>query len=106
MGVVFLTRSGAKTGRNVRTVTTTYSALVTDDVIFADASGGSFTITLPAAAVSTDVRLDIKKIDSSGGVVTVDGSDAETIDGQLTQLLTAQWSSITVVCNGTAWFIL
>lgn len=106
MSVVHLQKVGAKIGRTTKAVTGAYVAIVTDEVILANAVSGAFSITLPAAALSLDVLFDIKKIDASGNSVTVDGAGVETIDGQLTQLLTAQWSSITIICNGTAWFIL
>ena len=76
-----------------------------NEFIKADASGGAFTITLPAASASQDNRITIKKTDVSVNTVTVDGNAAETIDGQLTQTLTSQWDSLTVVCDGANWYI-
>jgi hypothetical protein len=63
----------------------------------------TITITLPlASAVVTAIY--IKNIDV--GVITIDGNGSETIDGALTYALTNQWDSITLVSNGTGWFIL
>ncbi len=50
--------------------------------------------------------MNIKKVDVSVNTVTVDGNASETIDGATTAVLTTQWESITIHCNGTAWFIL
>ncbi len=91
-----------------RTVTTkqaTYTITGTDDVIFCDASDGDFTVTLRAAASSLGKLLYIKKIDDSSFKVTVDGAGEETIDDGTTAILTIQYESLTLVCDGTEWFI-
>ena len=63
----------------------------------------TITITLPlASAVVTAIY--VKNIGT--GVITVDGNGSQTIDGALTYALTNQWDSITLVSNGTGWFIL
>jgi hypothetical protein len=84
---------------------TTYSAdseycILAND----DTAGGIITITLPAASTLDGRIYVIKKIGNTANVV-IDGNGAETIDGALTATLTTQWESITVQCNGTAWFI-
>ena len=87
--------------------TTTHQALGTDTVLLGDATGGAFTITLPAVAdVSTGKVLHIKKTDSSANAVTVDGSGAETIDDSLTAVLSMQYDAIMVVSDGSEWWIL
>ena len=56
----------------VVTKTTTYQILTTDHRINCDASGGGFTVTLPAIADVPDNKIfHIKKVDSSGNVVTI-----------------------------------
>jgi hypothetical protein len=85
--------------------TTTYTALLTDDAIECDASGGAFTVTLPAAATSTGVKYYIKKTDASANAVTIDGNASETIDGATTKALSSQWASYTIICNGSSWSI-
>lgn len=90
----------------VVSVTTTYTVLTDDSyLVLCDATGGAFTVTLPAAASSTNVRVTIKKTDVSANAVTVDGNAAETIDGAATFSLPAQWDAVTISCNGTAWFV-
>ncbi len=90
----------------VTTKTAAYTALDTDHVILCDASTGAFTITLPAAAGRTGRMYYIKKIDSSANAVTIDGNASETIDGGLTAVLTVQFESVTIVCDGSNWHIL
>jgi len=90
----------------VASVSTT-QALTTDDRYFlADASGGSITLTLPAASGNSGYACTIKKVDSTASVVTIDGSGAETMDGELTQEIDVQYTSISLVCDGSNWFIL
>ena len=80
-------------------------AVTNDDVILVDASGGAVTITLPAAATAKK-ELCIKKIDTSGFVVTIDGSGSETIDDSTTLLLATPYDAVRIISDGTEWWIL
>ena len=91
---------------NLVTKTSGYTATATDYTILCNASGGAFTITLPAAASHTGRIYHIKKIDSSANAVTVDGNASETIDDGLTAVLTVQYESITIQSDGSEWWIL
>jgi uncharacterized protein YbbK (DUF523 family) len=71
-----------------------------------DASGASRTITLPAASGCTRRIYVVKKSDSSGNTVTVDGNASETIDGATTKVLSTQYSTVMIQSNGTSWDIL
>jgi len=77
----------------------------TRQTVAVDASGGAITVTLPAAASCTGRRYDIKKVDSSANAVTIDGDSAETIDGAATKVLSSQYSSVTIISNGSGWWI-
>lgn len=77
-----------------------------DDVILGDASGGAFSVGLPAAASSAGQVYTIKKTDSGGNAVTVDANASETIDGATTKALSAQYKYITIVCDGATWWII
>ncbi len=74
--------------------------------VLCDSSGGTFTVTLPASANSKYQIYEIKKIDSTGNAVTIDGNAAETIDGDLTKSLNLQNESITIQCDGSNWYII
>lgn len=86
----------------LRTVDGAYT--ITDDdvlVIVADSGGGS-TITLPTA-VGRDGRVyTVKRTDGGGGVVTLEGDGAETIDGAASVTL-SQWDVYRVVSDGSNW---
>jgi hypothetical protein len=88
------------------TKTGAYTATSSDHVILCDASGGAFTVTLPAASGVMGLVLHIKKTDSSSSAVTIDGNSTETIDGDQTIDLTLQYESVMTVSDGTSWHIL
>ena len=97
-----LAREGIST---IRTVTADDSPTASDDVILADAALAPLTITLPTAATMTGRRLEIKKIDSAANAVTIDADGAELIDGATTYVINTQYTSRTVISDGTQWWI-
>jgi hypothetical protein len=88
------------------TKTTSYTITGTDTVIFADATSGNVTITLPAASGLAGYRFYVKRTDSSGNSVTVARSGSDTIDGMTSFTLDLQYTAFAVVSNGSAWYIL
>lgn len=85
--------------------TASYSATTADTVILCDATSAAITITLYAASGNSGRSITVKKTDSSTNSVTIDGNASETIDGDLTKVISSQYSSYTMVCNGTSWFL-
>ncbi len=76
-----------------------------DKLILVDATSGAVTISLLAAATAgSGFRVAIKKVDSSGNAVTVDGNGSETIDGATTSTLSTQYDTDNLICNGSNWF--
>lgn len=63
-----------------KTITSNYTVDVQDDIIYANASGGSFVITLPEAP--NNKIYTIKKKDGPPNVVTIVGYGTDTIDGE------------------------
>lgn len=94
------------TDRPATVVTTTYAVVLSDRVLLADATGGAFTITLPAAADAAERTVTIKKTDASANAVTVDGAGSETIDGAATYSLAAQYDTVALWSDGSAWHVL
>ena len=86
-------------------VSSTYTATDLDFTILADASSGALTVTLPDAAVVEGKILAVKKTDSSGAAVTVDGNGSQTIDGG-TQGLASQYDSLLIQSDGSNWHVL
>lgn len=64
---------------------------------------GTFTLTLYSAVGRTGNMLNVKN--AGTGVITIAGSGAETIDGSATVALSAQYESITLISNGTNWYV-
>ena len=88
--------------------TTAYTALITDSVILVDddTAAGDVTITLPSAATVGDGwALNVKKLGSTASVI-IDGNASETIDGGLTATLASQYEAITIISNGTNWYVI
>lgn len=93
------------TGLQVATAakTANYTATSADSVIYCDATGGAFTITLPAAASQPGRLYTVKKTDASANAITVDPNGAETIDGFSGRTLGYQYGFETYVSDGTNW---
>ncbi|KKN03166.1 hypothetical protein LCGC14_1110410 [marine sediment metagenome] len=89
---------------NIAAKTAAYTISVTDDVILCGAGNQTFTVTLPAASGATGKVYHIKNVGT--GTITVDGNGSETIDGGITAILTVQYESITILSEGSEWFIL
>lgn len=92
---------------NVETFTATSDTLdALNNVALCDCTSNNITINLPAASTASGLQYHIKKIDSSANTVTVDGNGSETIDGATTQVISNQYDSMTIVSDGSNWFIL
>lgn len=82
-----------------------YTLTTSDYMVAVDANAAAVTITLPAASGNTGLTYVIKKIDSSGNNVTIDANGSETIDGSATVVLSSQWQSKMIMCDGSNWFV-
>lgn len=83
--------------------TSAYTLTPSDRVIKADATGGAFTLTLPAASGNSGLTYTIVKTDTSTNLITVDGNSSETIFGKTTVVLSGQYDTINIVCDGSNW---
>jgi hypothetical protein len=91
----------------IRTVTdAVVAATISDKTILADATTAPIIVNLPVAASTVGQIITVKKIDATANVVTLDPNGGELLDGGATRAISTQWSSLTIQCNGTAWFIL
>jgi hypothetical protein len=101
---VFSDRMGPEYVRT-RAVTASDSFRPDDYIVLCDATAGVVTLTLPAAAASQGRKLVAKKTDASANAVTVDGNGAETVDGAASVSITARYDSVSVISDGTTWWI-
>lgn len=82
-----------------------YTALGESQLILGDASGAAFDVDLPPAASAEGFSVRVKKVDASANAVTVVPDGAETIDGAGSYTLSSQYDVVTVVSDGTSWWI-
>jgi hypothetical protein len=92
--------------RAVTSKSSTYTALYTDEVILADATGGAFTVTLPTAVGHGGKVFTVKRTNSGANAVTVGTTSSQTIDGTTTAVLAAQYALRTVVSDGSNWQVI
>lgn len=100
---------GAFANERVATKTGAYTVEATDcgKLIPVDATGGIFAVTLQAAGTAgSGFTVGFRKIDNSYNAVTVDANAAETINGLADFLLTDQWETLWLMCNGASWEII
>lgn len=76
-----------------------YDQNINDSILICDSTAGSITINLLPALEWEQKRLTVKKI-VAANTVTIDGDNAETIDGTTTKALTTQYSSYELVSEG------
>ena len=82
----------------------TYQLTTTMTYVNADATGASTTITLPGSPPS-GTTLNIKKVDSTANTVTVLAAPT-VIENAATAVLTIQFESITIIYDGTYWWVI
>lgn len=100
------TGSGSGSSLNLDVITTTTTLTTSNTIVICDATSGAITVDLPTAVGNAGKVYYIKKIDSSANSVTIDGDGSETIDTGLTAVILTQFSAITIVSDGTEWWIL
>lgn len=88
------------------TVTADHTVVASDAVILCDASLGNIEIFLETALLTNGTSHNIKKIDSSSNYVTITAIGGQFIDGDTTQIITTKNDNVTVVSNGSNWFII
>lgn len=92
--------------KSIVTKTGTYTTTVNDHTILVDATSADVTIALPTAIGIKGKIFIIKKIDSSGNNVIIDGNLTEIIDGSETQTISVQYDSYTIQSDNANWHII
>jgi hypothetical protein len=98
--------TGTIYGIGVVSKTTTYVVAYADAMVLCDANGGAFAVTLPNVSGAIGWTTTIKKTDASANAITVTRSGSSTIDGANTVVLSAQYRSVTVRCDGTNFHVI
>jgi hypothetical protein len=86
------------------TTTTSVTETSGEVIVLVDATSGNLTVNLPTAVANT-AKITVKKIDSSANTVIIDGNTTQTIDGSLTKTIEFQYTSVSLISNGSNWFI-
>lgn len=90
-------------------VSTTYTSLLSDDLIVADPTSGAFTVNLLTAAGSTNGKIyTLMKSEAATNLnaVTVDPNGSETVGGLTTTTLNTAGEWIRIQSNGTNWLLI
>lgn len=86
MSYIIRNNVGTYTERKVKSITSSdspYTALVSDDIILVDGSGGAVTVTLPTAVIGQAGKTYVVKrtdIIASSNIVTIGTTSSQTID--------------------------
>ena len=84
-----------------------YTLTDKDYTVNADATGGAFALTLPAASAGrTGLIYVLRKSDSSANAVTVTATGGQTINGSTTYALTTQYQTVRIQCDGANWMVI
>ena len=90
---------------HVQTVTAASDNLnYNDHTVLCDCSSNAITINLPFASQS-GIQYVIKKVDSTADTVTILPNGSQTIDGAVSVTLIAEDEAVTLVSDGSGWFI-
>ena len=98
--------SVAAGGYAVLSKTAAYTVATSDGtnvLVKCSASGGAFTVTLYTAVGNTGNAVTVKKTDSSTNAITIATTSSQTIDGATTQTINSQYTSFTMVSDGSNW---
>lgn len=72
------------------------------EFVLADASGGSFSVTLPVP--EPDRPVGVKKVDATSNEVSVAPNGSESIDNQSPYPLASENASLRLISDGTDWY--
>lgn len=90
---------------STRTITVSATATTSNFYITCNAASGAVTLTLPALAGNPGLTYHFKKIDSSANACTLAAAGVDTVDGAATQILSSQYTSISIFAGGDEWHI-
>lgn len=86
-----------------KNISTNYSILRDDSILIVNTTSGDITLTLPLPSLKTS--LNIKKIVNINKI-TINPNASELIDGDINLIITKENSNVSLVSNGTNWYIL
>ena len=97
--------SGDTTIIKTSVTTSPYTILGSDYVLLIDATSGNLILTLPDP-ITFEGALIFKRIDTSANTVTVNRNAAENIESDLTAITLNPFDRVTLVSDGTDWWMI
>ena len=89
----------------IKNILADYTITMNDSILLCDSTGGDITITLLPAAKLIYKKITVKKTVAANNVI-IDGDGSETIDGAATKTISNQWESLTIISDGSNWYII
>lgn len=95
------------TAPGVVTKTANYTITTDDHGVLVNATTGPVTITLPPVSRARGLVFHVSKRDPTGNVVTLAAAGGDTINGQPSQAISVQYTTITIQAPdiGTDWVV-
>lgn len=83
-----------------------YAVAIADRFLIVDTASNPVTVNLrPAVFAGNGGRLDVK-FTNGANPLTIDGNGAETIDGDLTLVVPSINDNVSLLCDGTKWYVI
>ena len=95
----------AKIFRDVVSTTSATNSAQTAQIFLANAASNNINIEIASSIANEGRKVTVKKTDSSANTVTVSTEGSENIDGAATFVLYSQNEAVTIVSDGSNWFI-
>ena len=95
--------SGSIVMSSIKTISGVYTASKFDSYILANTTPSTASVLLYKATENTGAELTIKNIGT--GTLTVFASGSDLIDSSSQQIITTQWTAMSLVASGNFWFI-
>jgi hypothetical protein len=89
----------------VSTKTSSYTILTSDCFLAANCTSGNIIFTLPPSSGNVGRIYYCKKIDATANTLTIVGNGSDLIDQSGTFLMNEQDQSLSVIANGTGWWV-
>lgn len=86
--------------RSFKQVSSNYTLLAADSILWVDASAGAVNISLPPAMIGEGQIFDVKKIDSTSNQVNIIAAGSDLIDGSASVYLDLQNANFHFNSNG------
>lgn len=85
-----------------KSVSGSYTVLLTDEVLLVDSSGGAVTLNLPAVATCEGFQVEVIATNVTN-TITLDGNSSETINGLTTLTIPSTYTRTILLATSSGW---